>query len=64
MQVEVPLVGATYHFRKLKDHAALDLALKRESSPGKVLQQTMFGVGMGAWALMAVIARRRKKQAD
>lgn len=61
LQVEVPLVGETYHFRKLKDHAVLDLALKRESAPGKVLQQTMFGAGLGAWALMAVIARRRKR---
>ena len=60
LQVEVPLVGETYHFRKLKDHAVLDLALKRESSSAKTFQQTMFGAGLGAWALMALIARRRK----
>ncbi|MBL9145600.1 MAG: autotransporter-associated beta strand repeat-containing protein [Verrucomicrobiaceae bacterium] len=63
LQVEVPLVGETYHFRKLKDHAVLDLTLKPQSSSAKRVQQTMFGAGLGAWALMALIARRRKSPA-
>lgn len=63
LQVEVPLVGETYHFRKLKDHAVLDLSLKPESSSAKTFQQTMFGAGLGAWAVMALIARRRRSAA-
>ena len=63
LQVEVPLVGETYHFRKLKDHAVLDLTLKPQRSSTKTFQQTMFGAGLGAWALMALIARRRRSAA-
>jgi autotransporter-associated beta strand protein len=62
LQVEVPLVGETYHFRKLKDHAVLDLIMKKESTGEKTMQSMFFSAGLGAWALMSLIAAKRRKQ--
>lgn len=62
LQVEVPLAGETYHFRKLKDHAVLDLVMKKESTGEKTMQTTLFGTGLGVWALMSMMAARLRKR--
>jgi len=61
LQVEVPMSGEVFHFRKLKDHAVLDLQIKRERQPGQAQQATVFGAGLGLWALIAFFASRRRK---
>jgi autotransporter-associated beta strand protein len=61
LQVEVPMTGEVFHFRKLKDHAMLDLQIKREPQPGKTQQATVFGAGLGLWALIAFFASKRRK---
>src|SRR3569623_259644 len=49
LQVEVPATGEFCHFRKLKDHAVLDLPMKKEWQQGKAGQATAVGFGLGAW---------------
>jgi hypothetical protein len=61
LQVEVPMSGEVFHFRKLKDHAVLDLQIKRERQPGQTQQATVFGAGLGLWALIAFFTSRRRK---
>ncbi|MDB6075584.1 MAG: hypothetical protein JWO89_3224, partial [Verrucomicrobiaceae bacterium] len=63
LQVEVPSSGETWHFRKLKDHAVLDLPLKQEWAEGKTTQATVFGLGLGAWGFLAFFTARRRKRA-
>ena len=62
LQVEVPATGETWHFRKLKDHAVLDLPLKKEWQHGKTGQATAFGCGLGLWGLLAFFSARRRKR--
>ncbi len=62
LQVEVPLTGEVFHFRKLKDHAVLDLALKHPWPEEKKSQATVFGLGLGVWCLLAWFASRRRRR--
>ena len=62
LQIEVPLTGKTFHFRKLKDHAVLDLTLKHPWQEGKTEQATAFGIGLGIWGLLVLFSARRRKR--
>ena len=62
LQIEVPLTGKTFHFRKLKDHAVLDLTLKHPWQEGKAEQATAFGIGLGIWGVLVLFCGRRRKR--
>ncbi|MES2599164.1 MAG: hypothetical protein V4662_27805 [Verrucomicrobiota bacterium] len=48
--VEVPEDGEVRHFTKLKDHAVLDLDLRRTWKPGTAASLIWLGVALAAWA--------------
>lgn len=62
LDLVLPEGGVSFHFRKLKDHAVLDLALTKEWQPGTQRQLTVFSAGLGAWGLLAFIAARRRRK--
>jgi autotransporter-associated beta strand protein len=63
LALSVPSAGEVFHFRKLKDHAVIDLTLKHDWPQAKVTQATTFGAGLGLWALAALVMGRRTKRA-
>ncbi len=58
LQINVPLSSQVFHFRKLKDHAVLDLPLKHPWSAARRSQAVTFGIGLGLWLLLAFICSR------
>ena len=62
LDLVLPEGGVSFHFRKLKDHAVLDLAFTKAWQPGTQHQLTVFSAGLGAWGLLALIAVRRRRK--
>jgi hypothetical protein len=50
--VNVPMEGTVYHFRKLKDHAILDITLKKNWRPRQI--SALWTLAIGALLLFAV----------
>ena len=63
LMVDVPSDGQAYHFRKLKDHAVLELNLRKAWTSEQKTTALWLGVGLAAWALLAGISNRRRSQA-
>lgn len=61
LMIDVPADGSAYHFRKLKDHAVLELNLRRAWADDQRSAAAWFGAGLGAYLLCAIIARRRRR---
>lgn len=49
LRVEPPAEGAEWHFSKLKDHAILDLRLRRVWTPRQITHTTLLALGLLAW---------------
>ena len=62
LEVEVPLTGEVWHFRKLKDHAVLDLNLRQDAAENKRSQTKFFGFGLLIWGLLAYVSSRHRKR--
>jgi hypothetical protein len=63
MQVEMPLTANTFHFRKLKDHAVLEVALTTPTSAEKRQQLWRLLGSLAAVGLIWVVGQRRRKVA-
>jgi autotransporter-associated beta strand protein len=61
LAVEIPSDGRSYHFRKLKDHAVLELKIKRAWTSGQKNQAVVLGAGFVIW-LGLVAWKRRTRQ--
>ena len=59
--VDVPSDGQAYHFRKLKDHAVLELNLRKAWTSKQKTTALWLGVGLAAWALLTGISNRRRR---
>jgi hypothetical protein len=61
MQVEMPLTANTFHFRKLKDHAVLEVSL---TNPASAEQRRRFWIFLGSLAgvgLIWIVGQRKAK---
>ena len=61
LMVDVPSDGQAYHFRKLKDHAVLELNLRKAWTSKQKTTALWLGVGLAAWALLTGISNRRRR---
>ena len=61
LPVEVPLSGSVYHFRKLKDHASLELDIDEPMEPRRKAALYWLLAGSVVLAGMALWGRRRKR---
>ena len=59
--VEVPSDGQAYHFRKLKDHAVLELRLQKAWTAEQKSTAIWLGVGLGVWGLVTRVTNRRRR---
>ena len=59
MPVDVPLTGTVYHFRKLKDHAALELDIEKPLEPDRKIALWLLLAGGLALAGVALLGRKR-----
>ena len=59
LTVEVPLEGTAFHFRKLKDHAALEVKVRKARDTQQTIAWCILGVGLGCMILAAMWRRRR-----
>lgn len=53
--------GRAWHFRKLRDHAVLELTLKREWRPSEYGRAIAFASALALWALIVWLLRRRRR---
>jgi hypothetical protein len=60
LPVDVPLSGTVYHFRKLKDHARLEVAVSRPWEPERKAAMGWLGAGMLVLGIMEWLRRRRQ----
>lgn len=60
LMIDVPSDGVAYHFRKLKDHAVLELKLREAWTEEQKATAVWLGAGFAVWGLLTVIARRRR----
>lgn len=58
--VEVPSDGQVYHFRKLKDHAVLELHLRKVWTAEQKSTAIWLGVGLAVWGLLTRVTNRRR----
>ena len=58
--VEVPSDGQVYHFRKLKDHAVLELHLRKVWTAEQKSTAIWLGVGLAIWGLLTRMTNRRR----
>lgn len=61
LMIDVPADGTAYHFRKLKDHAVLELKLRRAWTDDQRRAASWLGAGLGAYLLGVIVARRRRR---
>lgn len=61
LMIEVPSDGEAYHFRKLKDHAVLELELRKAWTEEQKATAIWLGAGLGIWLALSMIAKRRRK---
>ncbi len=61
LMFDVPSDGEAYHFRKLKDHAVLELKLRKAFTSEQKSTAIWLGVGVGIWLLLSMIARRKRE---
>jgi hypothetical protein len=59
--VEVPSDGQAYHFRKLKDHAVLELHLQKAWTAEQKSTAIWLGVGLAVWGLVTRVTNRRRR---
>jgi hypothetical protein len=59
MPADVPLTGSVYHFRKLKDHAALELDIEKPLEPDRKLALWFLLGGGLVLAFIAWLGRKR-----
>lgn len=57
--IDVPSDGVAYHFRKLKDHAVLELKLRKAWRSEEKSAATWFGIGLAGWLVLSIVCRRR-----
>jgi autotransporter-associated beta strand protein len=60
LMIEVPSDGDAYHFRKLKDHAVLELKLGKAWTDEQKSTSIWLGAGLGVWLLLSMVAKRRR----
>lgn len=60
LAIDVPSNGVAYHFRKIKDHAVLELKVREAWTSEQKNTAVWLGVGLAAWALLARFTKRRK----
>ena len=60
--LDVPLTGTVYHFRKLKDHAVLQLELSKVTNSDDKQRAWIFGGGLAFLGLVWLIGNRREKR--
>lgn len=63
LSLEVPGDGQAFHFRKLKDHAVLELTLKEPWTPAQKIQAAVLGLGLLVWLVLSACAARRENRA-
>ena len=61
--IELPLNGTAHHFSKLKDHAVLDIAIKRIGDPKTTSRLLGLSGGLLLWAAIGWKLKRRSKAA-
>ena len=61
--IEVPSDGRAHHFRKLKDHAVLELELRKAWTAEQKTTAIWLGAGLAVWLMLSMIAKRRRKNA-
>ncbi|RBP47419.1 hypothetical protein DES53_101216 [Roseimicrobium gellanilyticum] len=59
LPVEVPLTGTVYHFRKLKDHATLELDIDKPLEPGRKTALWLLTVGALVLGGIAWVGRKQ-----
>ncbi|MBL9118226.1 MAG: hypothetical protein JNJ83_24685 [Verrucomicrobiaceae bacterium] len=62
--LEVPLTGTVYHFRKLKDHAALQFDLSKVTSHERQKRAWILGGGLTFLGFIWFVGNRRQKRAS
>ena len=60
LMIDVPSDGEAYHFRKLKDHAVLELKLRKAWTSEQKSTAIWLGAGLAIWLLLSMIAKRRR----
>lgn len=60
LPVEVPLTGTVYHFRKLKDHATLELDIDKPLEPERKTALWVLLAGGAVLAAVVLLGRKRK----
>lgn len=63
LSLEIPSDGQPFHFRKLKDHAVLELTLKEPWTPSQKAQAIILIIGLLFWLALTVWSSRRKSRA-
>ena len=58
--IDVPSDGTAYHFRKLKDHAVLELKLREAWTSEQKSTAIWLGAGLAAWLLLARLTKRKR----
>jgi hypothetical protein len=61
--IELPLNGTAHHFSKLKDHAVLDIAIKRIGDPKTTSRLLGLSGGLLLWLAIGWKLKRRSKAA-
>ena len=59
--IELPLNGTAHHFSKLKDHAVLDIAIKRIGDPKTTSRLLGLSGGLLLWLAIGWKLKRRSK---
>ncbi|MCE9520228.1 MAG: autotransporter-associated beta strand repeat-containing protein [Verrucomicrobia bacterium] len=62
LAVQVPLEGRVYHFRKLKDHAQIEMDVKRPLTSRQTGALWVMGIGLAALALFEFARRAWSKR--
>lgn len=63
LMIEVPTDGTAHHFRKLKDHAVLELRLRKSWTSDQKQSAVWLGAGLAAYLIIGAIARKRRNRA-
>lgn len=62
LPVDVPLSGTVYHFRKLKDHATVEMKISRPWEPARTASLWSLVAGLAVLASVEAILRARRKR--
>ena len=63
LSLEIPSDGQPFHFRKLKDHAVLELTLKEPWTSARKIQAILLIIGLLLWLVLTIWSSRRKSGA-